>query len=263
MLHCDHGIFGRSRTLAKGKSGLIAIVFVVAAVGSWFVLNRAVFRKSELFYAGSLEATRIIIPSRLPSQIVEFDVKAGDRISKGSVVAKLDNADLLIALKKVKSKYDRALTLHKAGNFSKSDLETLQADKDDIELRLAWCNVRSPIDGVILAKYKERGEWVTQGTGLALIADIRNIKAFFYVEHDKIASLKIGKTIDCFLPEMQEHCFVGTVSVISSEPEFTPKNVQTRTERTRLVYKIQVDFDNEDEVLKPGMTIETLFRVHD
>jgi HlyD family secretion protein len=248
--------------LVKTKRILIAVVFIFAAAGSWFVLKQKVFASVELFYAGSLEATRVVIPSRLPSQILEFDVKAGDRISKGSVVAKLDNANLLIELKKVKSKYDRALTLHKAGNYSKSDLETIQADKDEIELKLAWCNVKSPIDGVILAKYKECGEWVTQGTGLALIADIRNIKAFFYVEHDKIASLKIGEKVECSLPEMPDHRFVGTVSVISSEPEFTPKNVQTRSERTRLVYKIQVDFDNKDEVLKPGMTIETLFCSH-
>lgn len=245
--------------MVKGKRVLPVIVLLLAAIGSWFIINLNIFRRADLRYAGSLEATRVVIPSRLPSQITVFDVKAGDRILKNSVVAELDNADLLIALKKVKSQHDRALTLYKAGNYSKSDLEHLQAEKDDIELKLAWCKVRSPIDGVVLAKYKERGEWVTQGTGLALVADIRNIKAFFYVEHDKIALLQIGQEVCCTLPEMPNRRFTGKIAVISSEPEFTPKNVQTRSERTRLVYKIQVDFDNEDETLKPGMTIETLF----
>lgn len=235
----------------------VAALVVVAIVG-W--LHRGIFSPAELFYAGSLEATRVIIPSRLPSQIMKFDVKAGDRIKKGDVIAELDKSDLQITLKKTKSKYERAAALYKAGNYSKSDLESLQADNDDVELKLTWCKVRSPIDGVILAKYKECGEWVTQGTGLALIANISNIKAFFYIEHDKIASLKIGNKVECVLPEVPDRKFIGTITVISSEPEFTPKNVQTRSERTRLVYKVQVDFSNEDEVLKPGMTIETLFR---
>ncbi|MDR1598097.1 MAG: efflux RND transporter periplasmic adaptor subunit [Holosporales bacterium] len=244
------------------RTAIVGIAFAAAAafVGWRYVPEILKGLNEEFFYAGSIEATRVVIPSRLPSQIVKFDIKAGDRLREGDTIAELDDADLQILLRRVKSKYERAQTLYKASSFSKADMEALQADKDDVELKLRWCRIKSPISGVILAKYKERGEWVTQGTGLALIADVRHIKAFFYVEHDVVASLSVGATIGCFLPEVPGRTFKGTVSVISSEPEFTPKNVQTRSERTRLVYKIQVDFENEDEVLKPGMTIETQFK---
>ncbi|MDR1907405.1 MAG: efflux RND transporter periplasmic adaptor subunit [Holosporales bacterium] len=244
------------------KIFIASIGIGAVAFGAWYTKPWEMLGgfNDELFYAGCLEATRVVIPSRLPSQIIKFDIKAGDRLKKGDLLAELDSAELQISLKKIKSKHERALTLYKAGNFSKSDLEAIQAEKDGVELKLRWCKVASSIDGVILAKYKELGEWVTQGTGLALIADIRNIKAFFYVEHDKVASLKVGADVVCSLPEVPGREFHGKIAVISSEPEFTPKNVQTRSERTRLVYKVQVDFLNEDEVLKPGMTIETLFK---
>jgi HlyD family secretion protein len=195
----------------------------------------------------------------LSSQIVKFDVKAGDRVKKGDVLAVLDTADLQILLKKIKSRYERSLSLYKNGHFAKLDLEVLQAEKDDTELRLSWSTVAAPMDGVVLAKYKECGEWVSQGGGLVAIANLKNMKAIFYIEHDKVANLTIGAGANCFLPENPGRIFHGKIAVISSEPEFTPKNVQTRNERTRLVYAVQVDFDNEDELLKPGMTIETSF----
>jgi len=59
------------------------------------------------------------------------------------------------------------------------------------------------------------------------------------------------------VPEDEARAFEGVVLKINDEAEFTPKNVQTRTERTRLVYGIKIEFDNKDGFLKPGMTIET------
>ncbi|MDR0625154.1 MAG: efflux RND transporter periplasmic adaptor subunit [Holosporales bacterium] len=235
------------------------IVLLILAGGGFFLAQRASFFDENFSYAGTLEATRIIVPTRLSSQITKFDVKAGDRLTKGQVIAKLDDSELKISFKKLNSRYERGLTLFKDGHFPKSDLEVLEAEKDDIELKLSWCSVKSPINGVVLAKYKEAGEWVTQGTGIVAIADTRNLWTIFYVEHDKIASLKLGMQVACVLPEMPGKKFRGQISVINSEPEFTPKNVQTRSERTRLVFGVRVDFENKEEILKPGMTIETQF----
>ncbi|MDR0632538.1 MAG: efflux RND transporter periplasmic adaptor subunit [Holosporales bacterium] len=242
----------------KKVVGVVAALAAAAYCGIFVVQKCSVFEKN-FAYAGTLEATRIVVPSRLSSQITSFDVKAGDRVTKGQVIATLDDSDLKISFKKVKGQYDRSLTLFKNGHFPKSDLEALEAKKEGIELKQLWCSIKSPISGVVLSKYKEAGEWVTQGTGIASIADIRNIWATFYIEHDKIAALKIGMPVVCTLPEMPGKRFQGKISIINSEPEFTPKNVQTRSERTRLVFGIRVDFDNGEEILKPGMTIETQF----
>jgi HlyD family secretion protein len=55
---------------------------------------------------------------------------------------------------------------------------------------------------------------------------------------------------------MPEKKFPGTIALIRDEAEFTPKNVQTRSERTRLVYGVKLVFPNPEGILKPGMTIE-------
>ncbi len=59
-----------------------------------------------------------------------------------------------------------------------------------------------------------------------------------------------------FLPELNMRRFEGKISYVSDAAEFTPKNVQTREERTRLVFGIKITFSNPDELLKPGMSIE-------
>lgn len=69
--------------------------------------------------------------------------------------------------------------------------------------------------------------------------------------------LKIGQRITGILPEASDRTFSGRIIKINEEAEFTPKNVQTRAERTRLVYGVKVRFDNPDLMLKAGMTIES------
>jgi HlyD family secretion protein len=235
------------------------VVCLGLLVSSIFFLSKLGLFKDDFVYAATVEATRVVIPARLPSQIIKFDVMAGDHIEKGQEIAKLDPTELQISLKQVNGKYERSLALYKNGHFPKSDLEVIQAEKEEIELKLRWCTVISTISGTVLAKYKECGEWVTQGTGLVSVADIRNVKAIFYIEHDKVAFVKVGDEVACYLPEMPGKTFCGKITVINSEPEFTPKNVQTRTERVRLVFGVRIDFINDEEILKPGMTVETQF----
>ena len=68
--------------------------------------------------------------------------------------------------------------------------------------------------------------------------------------------LRAGDWEAVFLPELGMKRFEGKSTHIRDEAEFTPKNVQTRDERARLVYAVKVSFPNTDRALKPGMTIE-------
>ena len=123
-------------------------------------------------------------------------------------------------------------------------------------LKVQWCTVKSPVSGRLLYSYREEGELVAPGTKLATVADLSEVWAYIYVPHDLLAKLKPGMEISGFLPEAGGKELPGRISVIYSEAEFTPKNVQTRKERTRLVFAVKVSFPNPDETLKPGMTIE-------
>jgi HlyD family secretion protein len=123
---------------------------------------------------------------------------------------------------------------------------------------MSWCTIRSPINGTVLSRYHEPGEWVVPGTKILTLANIRDIWAYIYVPQPEVAGLHPGMKLKAYLPEMNNRQFVGTILKINSEAEFTPKNVQTQAERTRLVFGVKVSFlgVNDEEILKPGMTVE-------
>jgi len=68
--------------------------------------------------------------------------------------------------------------------------------------------------------------------------------------------IKTGMEVKAYVPESNMREITGKIVKINDEAEFTPKNVQTRKERTRLVYGVKLEFSNTDNFLKPGMTVE-------
>jgi len=94
------------------------------------------------------------------------------------------------------------------------------------------------------------------GAKLFTLADLRQVWCQVYVPQPLLVKLKYGQKLRAALPELPGRVFDGVVSHISDQAEFTPKNVQTRKERERLVYAVKVTFPNPGGELKPGMTLE-------
>ena len=143
------------------------------------------------------------------------------------------------------------------GHVSQAEYDVLLRNKQDNDLKISWCRVVSPIDGMIVTKFREIGEVVAPGSVLMAVANPYDVWAYFYVPYSMLHQLKVGQKVVGFLPEANDMKFVGRIIKINEEAEFTPKNVQTRDERTRLVYGVKVQFENPGLILKAGMTIES------
>lgn len=121
------------------------------------------------------------------------------------------------------------------------------------EERLKDTIIYAPVSGVILRKNIEHGETVAPGIPVYTIGDLENPWIKVYVKEDKLGLVKLGQkaeiTTDSYLGKKYE----GTVTYISSEAEFTPKNVQTQEERVKLVFGVKVGVKNINDELKPGM----------
>jgi HlyD family secretion protein len=154
------------------------------------------------------------------------------------------------------SDFVRAEELYKVGSMPKETYEHTKNKKDDAALKYSWCNITAPTKGIVLDTYKEMGEWVSPGVKLLTISDLSSVWAYVYVPQTMLAKLSLGMKVKAYLPELDMKEFDGAITKINSEAEFTPKNVQTREERTRLVYGIKITFQNDKEILKPGMSIE-------
>lgn len=114
--------------------------------------------------------------------------------------------------------------------------------------------ITSPINGVILSKYAEAGEYAVPGRALFKVADISEMKLRAYVTADQLTGLKIGQKVKVYADRGTDDRreYEGTVSWISSEAEFTPKTIQTRDERSNLVYAVKITVKN-DGLIKRGM----------
>jgi len=238
----------------KSKLPLIVIgILVVAGVILKLTLFKETFR-----YSGTLEATKVDLSSEVASKIESVKVQEGDHVKEGQDLLSLTCDEIKVATDLANENYTRSLRLLKGGSGSQESLDQTKNRKDDADVRLHWCNIQSPISGSVLSRYHEPGEWVMQGTKLLTLANIHDIWAYIYVPQTEVAQLKPQMKLKGYLPELANREFEGTILKINDEAEFTPKNVQTRSERQRLVFGVKVSFlgANEEEILKPGMTIE-------
>ncbi len=237
------------------KKILIAAAAAAAVLG---VAVKLVFFRSPFLYAGTLEATNVDLSSRLSSPIAEVVPQEGDRVTQGEVVVRLLCDDVKVAADLADINYRRGLRLFKNGTISPDTMDQIRNRKEDSDVHLSWCAIRSPINGTVLSRYHEPGELVGPGTKLLTLANIKDIWAYIYVPQPLVASLHPGERLIGYLPEMGMRPFEGHILKINDEAEFTPKNVQTRAERERLVFGVKVSFlgSNDREILKPGMTIE-------
>ncbi len=233
-----------------------AIVLVVVVVGA--LVLRHMLQRRPFVYAGTLETTKVIVSARVPSDIAAFNVAEGDMVQQGQQLLELTCDVYKILATQIDGDYERAVALKERGHVSQAEFDVLTRTKQDNDLKLSWCRVWSPMDGMVITKFREVGEVVAPGAPLISISNPYDIWAYFYVPHDALHKLHVGQNVVGTLPEAPDLRIPGRIIKISEQAEFTPKNVQTRAERTRLVYGVKVQFDNPDLILKSGMTIESV-----
>jgi HlyD family secretion protein len=132
-------------------------------------------------------------------------------------------------------------------------VEQARASADLLRKSITECTVVSPVDGVVTHRPVEVGELAGQGTTLAVISKLDTVHLMIYLNAVELASVNLGSPVDVIIDAYPERVFSGLVTFISPVAEFTPKNIQTRDERVKLVYAVKVEMENPDGILKPGM----------
>jgi HlyD family secretion protein len=107
--------------------------------------------------------------------------------------------------------------------------------------------------GVVLVKSGEVGEVVNPGTSILTLADIESVWLKAYIPETDLSRVKWGQEVIITTDLRPRKEYKGRISFISSQAEFTPKQIQTEKERVTLVYRIKVDIPNPERELKPGM----------
>jgi len=298
--------------------------------------------------SGQVEATEVHVAAEVGGRVLELPVTEGDRVKKGDVIARLDTADVDLALQRAEAERqaaDAQLRLLAAGSrpediqqaqaqaaaasaevaAAETELSSGEADlqrfeqllqtssgsqkqRDDAatrrdlarsrvasakaretaarqaaarlaagarreELDAARARVASadaqvaalqknkrdatvlaPIDGIVSERLLDPGEMAAPRAPLVVLTDLDHAWAEVFVDEPQVPRLKLGQTATIFTDAGGS--IPGKVSFVSSKAEFTPRNVQTAEDRSKLVYRIKVAVDNRDGVLKQGMPVE-------
>ena len=161
---------------------------------------------------------------------------------KGSISVKVYDAS--------KTAYEVALSKMES---AKSLCEYMEIDLKDTELK-------SPVDGVVLTRNIEKGEMVNSGTVVFSIMPHPQTKIKTFASEAVLSKIKHGNVVYVNIETMPERKFVGHIGFISSEAEFTPKNIETKELRTSLMYRIRVILDEPAPDLKQGMPVTVSYQ---
>jgi HlyD family secretion protein len=138
---------------------------------------------------------------------------------------------------------------------ARARVATIDAQIATLEKSLKDAQVVAPVDGIITTKLADQGEIIAPRTPVVIVTDLDHAWANLFVPEPLIPRLKIGQSATVFT-DAGGQGIPGKITFISPKAEFTPRNVQTADERSKLVYRIKVSVDNSQGVLKQGMPVD-------
>ena len=137
-----------------------------------------------------------------------------------------------------------------------SEIQRTEAQAGISQKQLSDTEINTPIDGVVLVKAAEPGEVLAAGTTVVTIGDLEHPWLRAYINETDLGRVKLGQKVKLTTDSFPNKIYWGTVSYIASEAEFTPKQIQTKEERVKLVYRIKIEVDNKEHELKNNMPVD-------
>ena len=204
---------------------------------------------SSYEFSGTLELTEHSLGARSAGRVTSLTIEEGDQVKAGQLIAALDRFE------QTQKDFHRAQELFHQGGATQQDVERAALSLEDEQ-------VVSPIDGVVLVKVKELGEIVAAGAAVAVIGDRKSLWVRIFVPEGMINTVRMNQLARVQVDGIKE-VFKGRVSFISSEAEFTPRNVQTSQERITQGFAVKVTLDHPPEFLRPGVAADVVFDVND
>ena len=241
------------QNVAKGE--LVAVIDTVPTV----------LRLGELS-ASLAELNNSIAAKKTEVSSQESDVKGVEReykrittlVSQGSAPSQQkDNLETQVESSNLRVQANRTTLA-----ALQAKINTINAQKAELLDLLSRCYVRAPASGTVLTKYKNLGEVALPGNSILEIGKYDTMQVDFYVTQPMLPSFKLGQNVRIRLDNeapgaKEKQIFLAAqIAWISSDAEFSPKNIQTRESRNELVFKIRAMAANTNGQLKRGLPVE-------
>ena len=191
-----------------------------------------------------------------------LDANAGSVKQRDDAKARLDGATARQRAAQDRVRSAREALARLAAGTRPEEIQTARARVAAADAQIAVleksvrdASVISPISGIVTQKLADQGEIIARGTPLVVITDLDHAWANLFVPEPMVPRVTIGQAATV-LTDAGGQGIQGKVTFVSPRAEFTPRNVQTAEERSKLVYRIKVTVDNSAGVLKLGMPVD-------
>ncbi len=131
----------------------------------------------------------------------------------------------------------------------------------EVEVSYRETKIYTPADGVILSRVAEEGEVVNPGQVIYTMVDLNKLYIKVYIPEPELGKVKLGQQARIYVDAYLDRYFNGTLTRVYEQAEFTPKNVETKDERVKLVFGAEVSVDNPEGLLKPGMPADVVLKI--
>ncbi|PIG94345.1 HlyD family efflux transporter periplasmic adaptor subunit [Gloeocapsopsis sp. IPPAS B-1203] len=136
---------------------------------------------------------------------------------------------------------------------AQAEVKNAQASRQQIQAQIAYLNVVSPIDGVVLTRSVEPGEVVATGRTLLTVIDPNTVYLRGFIPGGQIGNVRVGQRANVFLDSAPDRPLSARVTAIDTQASFTPENIYFREDRVRQVFGVKLSIDNPQGFAKPGM----------
>ncbi|OQX52450.1 MAG: hypothetical protein B5M53_08435 [Candidatus Cloacimonas sp. 4484_209] len=273
----------------------VVVVLIVIILMNVKFKGNEIYVKAEKVKKGTIKAivsapgrvtpkNKVNISSDIMGKLIKLNVKEGDKVKAGQILAELERSREEAAMESArsalksaeanynmkKSNFERRKTLYSKSLISK---ETFEADKTDLEMaklaveerkanlkqaleNLYKTEIRSPIDGVVTKLNVEEGETVVTGTMnnpgtvLMTISDLSKMQVECDVDESDVVNIEIGQPAEITVDAIEDTIFNGKVVEVSN----SGKTLYSGTQEEVTNFEIKVAFNKTDKRLRPGMS---------
>lgn len=241
----------------------LLLILVGAAYGGWYYYGESGSSAGgEIEGSGALEAVELHLGSQLAAEVVSVKVEDGGLVKKGDVIIILDDRLLKdqvsvaeAGVEAAKAAVDDADTTTEK-KMAEAQLKQAEASLSMAKIQQAYAVIKSPTDGVVLSLPFSEGEAASPGSTLAVIGKTSELELTVYVDEKELGRVTVGQEAVIRANAFPDKKFKGKIVEIASEAEFTPQNVQTKEQRSSLVFGVTIKVDNAEGLLKPGMPVD-------
>jgi HlyD family secretion protein len=221
-----------------------------------FLVSYYTMNKEILPAAGELEMAKLALAYE--KELEEYWRIPSAELSRDTAKKALEN---LLAIRgnpqEINAAVDQAYTAYQtaaaAVGAAERQVEQAEASLGVIGVQFSKLGISSPVSGVVAAQDFEVGEMAQPGASILTITELEEVTLTAYVPESKIGLVKLGQEALVTVDSYPGETFPGEVAYISPRAMFTPKNIQLKEEREKMVFAVKIKLENPEQKLKPGM----------